>query len=95
MVEDDLTDDDFDALEKEMLEEKKAPRGKRVLVCPVCGSAEISYYQGLKTGSEIIQYAIYYNSHNCPESKHGSKAFNPVFHSRIDGTCKVTCPGFF
>ncbi len=50
MIEDDLTEDYFDALEKEMLEEKKVPRGKRILVCPVCGSTEISYYLGLKTG---------------------------------------------
>ncbi|MDO8727868.1 MAG: hypothetical protein Q7J35_17590 [Candidatus Methanoperedens sp.] len=50
MIEDDLTEDDFDALEKEMLENKKVPRGKRILVCPICGSTEISYYLGLKTG---------------------------------------------
>ena len=45
-----MTEDEIDALEKEMVEELKKPKGRRVLVCPVCGSTEVTYYMGLKTG---------------------------------------------
>ena len=45
-----MTEDDLDAIEKEMLEELKKPRGRRILVCPVCGSTEVIYYMGLKMG---------------------------------------------
>ena len=45
-----MTEDDIDAIEKEMLEEMKRPRGRRILICPVCGSTEVTYYMGLKTG---------------------------------------------
>ena len=45
-----MTQDDIDTLEKEMVEELKKPKGRRVLVCPVCGSTEVTYYMGLKTG---------------------------------------------
>ena len=45
-----MIEDDLDAIEKEMLEDLKKPRGRRILVCPVCGSTEVTYYMGLKTG---------------------------------------------
>ncbi len=44
------TEEDIDAVEKEMLEDLKRTHGRRILVCPVCGSIEITYYMGLKTG---------------------------------------------
>lgn len=45
-----MTEADIDAIEKEILEDMKRPRGPSILVCPVCGSTEITYYMGLKTG---------------------------------------------
>ncbi len=45
-----MTEDDIEAIEKEMLEELKRPHGRKILVCPVCGSNEVTYYMGLKTG---------------------------------------------
>ncbi|MBU4220413.1 MAG: hypothetical protein KKA10_02125 [Euryarchaeota archaeon] len=45
-----MTDDELDEIEKEILEELKKPKGKRIQVCPVCGSNEVTYYMGLKTG---------------------------------------------
>ncbi|NJD78442.1 MAG: transposase [Candidatus Methanoperedens sp.] len=45
-----MIEDDIEALEKEMLEELKRPQGRQILVCPVCGSTEVTYYMGLKTG---------------------------------------------
>ena len=45
-----MTDDDIDAIEKEMLAELKRPHGKSILVCPICGSNEVKYYMGMKTG---------------------------------------------
>jgi hypothetical protein len=33
-----MTEDDIEAIEKEMLEELKSPHGRGILVCPVCGS---------------------------------------------------------
>jgi len=33
-----------------MLEELKRPHGRRILVCPVCGSTDVTYYMGLKIG---------------------------------------------
>ncbi len=49
MTEDDLDYKyDIEAIEKEMMEELKKPPGKRILVCPVCGSSDVTYYLGLK-----------------------------------------------
>lgn len=33
-----------------MLEELKKPPGRRILVCPTCGSHDVTYYMGLKMG---------------------------------------------
>lgn len=43
-----MIEDDLDAIEKDMLEDLKKPKGRRILVCPVCGSTEVTYYMGLK-----------------------------------------------
>lgn len=45
-----MTEDDIEAIEQEMLEELKRPHGRRILVCPVCGSTDVTYYMGLKMG---------------------------------------------
>ena len=45
-----MTGDDIEAIEKEMLEELKRPHGRSILVCPVCGSTDVTYYIGLKMG---------------------------------------------
>jgi len=44
--------DDFIELEKKM-EEASHNRGITVLTCPDCGSTNVTYYMGLKTG---VQY---------------------------------------
>ena len=44
--------DDFIELEKKM-EEVSHNRASTVLICPDCGSTNVTYYMGLKTG---VQY---------------------------------------
>ncbi|MDF1556764.1 MAG: hypothetical protein P1P80_01075 [ANME-2 cluster archaeon] len=44
--------DDFIELEKTM-EAQSHSRASTILTCPVCGSTNITYYMGLKTG---VQY---------------------------------------
>lgn len=43
-----MTEDDIEAIEKEMREELKRPHGRRILVCPVCGSTDVTYYMAEK-----------------------------------------------
>jgi len=43
-------EDDIESIEKMMLEELKKPPGRKILVCPVCGSNDVTYYMGLKMG---------------------------------------------
>lgn len=42
--------DDLDELDRMVLEEGKKSPSKRVLVCPVCKSVNVSYYLGGQTG---------------------------------------------
>ena len=48
-----MTDsEDFDELEK-VIEEASNKHNPTILVCPHCGSTNVTYYMGMKTG---VQY---------------------------------------
>ena len=43
-------DDDLDEIDEMILEEGKKSPGKRILLCPVCSSSNVTYYLGANMG---------------------------------------------